>query len=57
MGCWGWDEDGVCGGGDGGEGGGGVTVSLLLKLRCELFYSTDFHELTFSLDFHDILPI
>ena len=36
---------------------GGAPVSLLLKLRCELFYSTDFHELTFSLDFHDILPI
>lgn len=39
------------------EGGGGTTVSVSLKLRCELFFSTDFHELTFSLDFHDILTI
>ena len=37
--------------------GGGTTVSVSLKLRCELFFSTDFHELTFSLDFHDILTI
>ncbi len=37
--------------------GGVTTVSVLLKLRCELFFSTDFHELTFSLDFHDIPPI
>lgn len=55
----GCDDDGVCvvGWWCGGWGGGVTTVSVLLKLRCELFFSTDFHELTFSLDFHDILPI
>lgn len=38
-------------------GGGVFPLSFLLKLRYELFYSTDFHELTLSLDFRDILPI